>query len=117
MRLGTHPNLACVDPYDTLSPLQLSTRSPLWDKATQQLATIRIIYAKDITMQESDTVFVHLHQELHVPLSFEFERGADTQWKLTVNYRQWFEEVDVLNPGSFANSLINGLEGSLYATP
>ena len=78
---------------------------------------MRIILQRNQGVQELDTIFIHTCHPLEIPYDHTFVAGAVTRLDISVNYAQWFSEVDVTDLSSFTNSIISNMPGSFYRTP
>jgi hypothetical protein len=114
--LGLVEDFSCLDDTLSTTPAILTPASPLWNPATQALSSIRLIVNRNIMDTIFDTVFIDLHHPFTVPYSYEFKRGANYSFSLTVNYALWFQQVRIEDLNSFPSSIAQGLEGSFSRT-
>ena len=116
-KLGWPPALECVDETDDEVPPVFQNTNPLWDKAADQRAAIRVIVQRDTMIQDLDTFFIHTCNQLQLPYDIDLPVGVDAKFDLTVDYAKWFMAVDKDDAGSFVTSILENIEGSFTRTP
>ena len=117
LSFGLAQDFSCADPADPDLPVALQAGSPVRDPATGTLHTMRLILKRNPQVEVLDTLFVSGGIPIALAYPFSFDRGINTQWRISVNYADWFRDVDVLNLDSFQPSVLAGLQGSFFPTP
>ncbi len=117
LKLGLIPALDCVDPAGTNTPPVLADESPLYDAGTSSRAAIRLVLQRDTSLLIYDTLFIHTSQDLRLTYDLSFKTGLNTTLNLSVNYANWFSGVDIQVLGSFEQSILAGIPGSIFKTP
>lgn len=107
---------SCLDPEDPKTPSNVTDQSPMWNPAISELETGRMVLQRDLGSVTFDTVYFSTFLEFSLPYSLQMRNGFDEQFNLTVNYAEWFSDVDVNNLASFSTSVITHLPGSITPT-
>ena len=115
--IGIAQDFSCLDTEDPETPSELTNQSPLWNPQTEALETMRIVVQRDLNTENFDTVFIANTAQIQLPYSYQMVAGENTSFTLTVNYAQWFQDVDISDPNTFAMSLIANFAGSISRTP
>ena len=109
--------LDCVDPGHDSTAVVLSEDSPVYDSVSMSRAAVRMIIQRDLMTENVDTVFVHTRFDMGIPYDFQFVSGFDPKIRLTVEYSEWFSEVDVNDISTFRNSVRDHAALSFSRTP
>ncbi|MBP7238680.1 MAG: hypothetical protein KBA14_00505 [Saprospiraceae bacterium] len=115
--LGLTEDYTCLDETDPMTPAAVTDQSPLWNNQSGKLETIRLIVQRNLAVELLDTIYVDLHLENTIPYDVQLANGKDTPLALSVNYAQWFKDVDVNDLSSFETSMLNNIAGSIIPTP
>ena len=115
--LGLTEDYSCLDETDPQTPSAVTDQSPLWNTQTGKLETIRLIVQRDTSIESLDTIYIDYQLENTLDYNFQLEKGKDTPLTLSVNYAQWFKDVNVDVLSSFETSLRNNIAGSITRTP
>jgi hypothetical protein len=115
--LGLTEDYSCLDETDPQTPSAVTDQSPLWNTQIGKLETIRLIVQRDTAIELLDTIFTDYQLENILDYDFQLEKGKDTQLTLSVNYAQWFRDVNVADLSSFETSMRNNISGSIIRTP
>ena len=115
--LGLTVDYSCLDEADENTPPSVTDQSPLWNSQSGKLETIRLILQRDITMEAYDTLYIDYSLGNTIGYDLELEKGIDTPLELSVNYAQWFKDINVSDLSSFETSLRNNIPGSIIRTP
>lgn len=115
--LGLTEDYSCLDEADPQTPASVTDQSPLWNNQTGRLETIRLIIQRDLSLELLDTIYVDFHLENTLVYEYQLENGKDTPLGLSVNYAQWFKDVNVHDLSSFETSMRNNIVGSITRTP
>ncbi len=114
---GLVEDFSCLDPGEASTPSNLKAQSSLWNPNTAMLATLRLVLQRDLEIATYDTVFLTTKKDIYLPYAFQFRNGFNEQFNLTINYAQWFQDVDIGDLTSFENSIVAHFEGSISPTP
>ncbi len=109
-------DFSCLDPDDPATPSNVTDQSPMWNPATTSLETGRMVLQRDLASVTYDTVYFTTKVEISLPYSLQLRNGFTEQFNLTVNYAEWFSEVDVDNLASFSTSVETHIAGSITPT-
>ena len=115
--MGLAEDFSCLDASDPATPVNLTDNSPLWNSQTGSLETIRLIVQRNLEETKLDTVFIQHQLLFDLGYDLQMANGKDTLFNLTVNYQQWFKDVDVDDLSSFASSIPSNIPGSIIHTP
>jgi hypothetical protein len=116
MTLGLVEDFSCLDPDDESTPSNITDQSPLWNKETGTLETLRLVLQRDLNTVTFDTVFLTTNFEFRLPYTVQLRSGFSEKFDLTVNYALWFQDADTGDLSSFGTSIINYLPGSISPT-
>jgi len=115
--LGLTEDYSCLDETDPQTPSVVTDQSPLWNTQTGKLETIRLIVQRDTSIESLDTIYIDYQLENTLGYDYQLENGKNTPLTLSVNYAQWFKDVNVDSLSSFETSLRNNIAGSITRTP
>jgi len=115
--LGLTLDYDCLDESDPETPSSVTDQSPLWNAQSGKLETIRLILQRNLAEETFDTLFVDYSLGIDIPYDEELAKGKDTQLMLSVNYAQWFKDVNVSDLPSFETSMLANIPGSITRTP
>jgi hypothetical protein len=114
--VGLTSDFDCLDDLDPATPAILTPSSPLFNPDEGALNAIRLVINRNPADTITDTIFIDLVKPITLAYPYHFMRGTNTQFILTVNYADWFREIDVEQISSFTTSVTNGLAGSFRKT-
>lgn len=114
--IGTEVNVDCADQTLSQFPKEIAMSSPLWQTSAQKLKDIRLIVQPDLTIDQTDTIYIDLTQQFSLAFPFSFVKGMNGQWPVTVDYQKWFANVNLQSPATFEQNIIAGLPGSFSKT-
>lgn len=117
LALGLYQDFSCLDTSDTDTPVSLTNQSPLWNVKTGTLETIRLILQLNLDQEATDTLFVTTNDFIRLEYLLQLKPGTDAQLDLTVDYSQWFSNVNVNDLNSFGHSIETNFAGSVIRTP
>jgi hypothetical protein len=115
--LGLAEDFSCLDQDHPKLPASLKVSSPLWNSDTEMFETIRLIVQRNLMEEISDTVYMTVDQNFQFDYNLSMARGFDGQFNLTVDYAQWFQDVEINDLSSFHTSLLAHFPGSIFPTP
>jgi hypothetical protein len=115
-QFGLSKDYSCLDKDDTQIPSSLTSNSLLWNDDDSLLHDIRLIVNLNPADTLLDTLFLDITHPFTLPYAYDFEKGKNHEFRLTVNYALWFKEVNIFDPESWRMSIEQGLEGSFYKT-
>ena len=115
--LGLTEDYTCLDETDPLTPSAVTDQSPLWNSQSEKLESIRLIVQRDTATEVLDTIYVDYHLENTLAYDYQLYKGKDTPLALSVNYAQWFKDVNINVLSSFETSMRTNIAGSIIRTP
>jgi len=115
--LGLVGDFSCLGEDNPDIPVDLTDQSPLWNPQTSSLETVRLIVRRSLSSDLVDTIFINTQMEYFIPYNEQIDLGFDFELGLTVNYGQWFQDVDINELSSFRSSILTQLDGSFSRTP
>lgn len=115
--LGLTEDYTCLDKTDPKTPAAVTDQSPLWNAQSGKLEAIRLIVRRSLDLETLDTVYVDVHFDTTLVYDYQLENGKDSPLALSVNYAQWFKDVNVMDLSSFETSISNNIAGSIIPTP
>lgn len=115
--LGLYQDFSCLDTSDTDTPFSLTNQSPLWNAETGKLEMIRLILQLSLDQETTDTIFVTTNDITRLGYILQLKPGTDARFDLTVDYAQWFNDVNVIDINSFGHSIEANFSGSVVRTP
>ncbi len=116
MVFGLVEDFSCLDPTNKATPANLTENSPLWNKQTGLLETLRLVLQRNFETVTFDTIFLTTKVDFRYAYAREFRAGKNDTFALAVDYAQWFQDVSVANLASFPISIENHLSGSITPT-
>jgi hypothetical protein len=115
--LGLTEDYSCLDAENPGTPSGLTDQSPLWNKESSSLETMRLIVQKDLDAEIFDTLFINDRIDFQMLYDLQMERGHDTQLMLTVDYALWFKDVDIMDLSTFQSSIGIHFASGISRTP
>lgn len=115
--LGSETDFSCLDTLDSTTPRLLTPYGNFWNPQDESLASIRLVIDPDLDGLENDTLYFPSQVSIQIPYTFVAHRGQAIQFRITVDYGQWFSNARLQDYTTFQASFLSGLSGSIIQTP